>query len=366
MICNTLQNRITAPITISGDLYRVLNTNQIMKIFYIVTTICIFLLAQTTVAIAKESIYDEPQDFNTGTIDRNFIVNAEETTNNINGVEYEVMEVRDQMNDIISNPISIDENIVTENIEPIDNSEDVTSIIPTVQKKEVLITKYSKPKIETVSNKQIADEPIIIQSLTLLPTKKLLTNTDSSNVVTTSERKLDYNKHDINGILLEHGTEQWSCIHDTQNDLMWEVKSKSNDLRNPNNLYSWFKADSQTTSGIADGGRCQGDSECDTNAYVQAMNEQNFCGYNDWQLPTREQMQTLVYLKNNDESAKINKDYFPETVSSWYWTASENNDKKDFAWYVLFRNGVSLNDLKERPKHIRLVRQHSSQVAAYE
>ena len=34
------------------------------------------------------------------------------------------------------------------------------------------------------------------------------------------------------------------------------------------------------------------------------------------------------------------------------WLARRDN----FAWYVLFRNGIALNDLKERPKHIRLVR----------
>ena len=49
--------------------------------------------------------------------------------------------------------------------------------------------------------------------------------------------------------------------------------------------------------------------------------------------------------------------YFPETRASWYWTSSENKSRDDVAWYVLFRNGLALNDLKERPKHIRLVRE---------
>ena len=95
------------------------------------------------------------------------------------------------------------------------------------------------------------------------------------------------------------------------------------------------------------------------------MNKQNFCGHNDWRLPTREQLQTLVNLKDEIEPVKISKEYFPETVPSWYWTASEHNDNTDFAWYVLFRNGVSLNDLKERPKHIRLVRTQTQQIAEY-
>ena len=359
MIWNTLQNGITASMMISGDSYRALNTNQFKNIFYLITTVCILFLAQTKIVIAAESIYDEPQDLKTGTINRNFIDDVGKRTKNINGVKYEIMEVRDQINAIIANPVSIDEHVLTENAEVIDTSEDVTPIIPAVQKKEVLITRYSKPKIETINNKQTVDKPILIQSITLLPTKKTPANITDNNIATVAKNKPVYNKHDIDGTLLGHGTEKWSCIHDTKNNLMWEVKSNSNDLRNSNNLYSWFKAENQTTSGIADGGRCQGDSDCDTNAYVQAMNKQNFCGHNDWQLPTREQMQTLVYLKNDAKSAKINKDYFPKTVPSWYWTASEHNDNNNFAWYVLFRNGVSLSDLKERPKHIRLVREVS-------
>ena len=92
------------------------------------------------------------------------------------------------------------------------------------------------------------------------------------------------------------------------------------------------------------------------------MNKQNYCGYNDWQLPTREQMQSLVNLRNGNDKVKINKQYFPNTLPSWYWTSSEagNNDK--LAWYVLFRNGFALSDLKERPKHIRLVRKSMNSI----
>lgn len=180
-------------------------------------------------------------------------------------------------------------------------------------------------------------------------------------VIAAAETKTPYNKYDANGNLLDNESEQWACIHDTSNDLMWEVKSKDDTLRNSSNLYSWFDPDNKKLKGKPDGGRCEGGTECDTNAYVQAMNEKNFCGHNDWHLPTRVEMQTLVYFNDQNDPVKINKQYFPETVPSWYWTASENEESDDFAWYVLFRNGVALNDLKERPKHIRLVRYNNKQ-----
>lgn len=174
-----------------------------------------------------------------------------------------------------------------------------------------------------------------------------------------------YIKHDMKGKSLTDNNEQWTCVHDTQSGLMWEVKAQNDAMRNANNLYSWFNPETSTViKGKADGGRCKGEADCDTYAYVQEMNKRNYCGHNDWQLPTREQMQTLVYLDNGKEKVKINKRYFPQTMPSWYWTASENSNSDELAWYVLFRNGLALNDLKERPKHIRLVRVSNTKVSS--
>jgi hypothetical protein len=168
--------------------------------------------------------------------------------------------------------------------------------------------------------------------------------------------ELAYLKHDKDGNLLPDNQDNWVCVEDTRNNLTWEVKSSNGDLRDKNNSYSWFTPSHEGLKGIADGGRCKGDISCDTNAYIQAINKQNLCGHNDWRLPTREEMQSLVYHKNSPSDAKINSEYFPQAMPSWYWTASSNKDKPEYAWYILFRNGVSLNDLKKRPKHLRLVR----------
>lgn len=171
-----------------------------------------------------------------------------------------------------------------------------------------------------------------------------------------TEVKPAYIKQNTKGGSLEDNTEQWTCVHDTSTGLMWEVKSESDAMRKSSNLYSWYNPAGKTLQGKANGGRCEGDADCDTNAYIKAMNERNYCGHDDWQLPTREEMQTLVKMENGNEMVTINKRYFPQTKPSWYWTSTENSKREGFAWYVLFRNGFALNDLKERPKHIRLVR----------
>lgn len=163
-----------------------------------------------------------------------------------------------------------------------------------------------------------------------------------------------YLKLASNGEKLQNHTTTWACVEDVKSGLIWEVKSNNDGIRDKDHLYSWF--DPLLAGGISDGGRCKGNISCDTNAYVQAMNKQKLCGHDDWRLPTREEMQSLVYFDNENSRTRINSEYFPEAMASWYWTASSNENNPDYAWYVLFRNGISLNDLKTRPKHIRLVR----------
>lgn len=206
--------------------------------------------------------------------------------------------------------------------------------------KKIMPTKKSSPALMTVSNNSTFLQPVA----TTVVAKKVV------------EEQTFYIKHDANGDSLADTTEQWSCVLDARNGLMWETKSDNDAIRDSDNLYSWFDPQGKNFQGAPDGGRCKGSVDCDTNSYVQAMNKRNYCGHNDWQLPTREEMLTLVNLESGNDVATIDERYFPDTRPSWYWTSSENSGDDKLAWYVLFRNGFALNDLKKRPKHIRLVR----------
>jgi hypothetical protein len=154
------------------------------------------------------------------------------------------------------------------------------------------------------------------------------------------------------GDVLDDDAESWECVEDRGNQLTWEVKTNDGGIRDRDHSYSWL----EDGSGRSDGGRCKGGPDCDTRSYARAMNEQKLCGFSDWRLPTKEELETLVEYTDDPKQATINSVYFPEAVPSWYWTASEHPRRQEHAWYVLFRNGIALNDLKERPKHIRLVR----------
>ena len=289
----------------------------------------IFLLLQA---------HDLRADSGSGMINRAPLVKAAPKPTALEKISSNLDEIIKSINEI---PEEVEEdNVTAEQEKP---AEKIKVLEPAIA--EPKKTAHVPVKVETVKieSEEIPAKPVVAtqKQTPLLPAVK--TSTQEA-----------YFKLAANGEKLQNSTPTWDCVEDTNSGLTWEVKSSNGDIRDKNHLYTWF--DPSHNSGIADGGRCKGDISCDTNAYVQALNKQKLCGHDDWRLPTREEMQSLVYLDDNKADTKINTEYFPEALASWYWTASSNINNPDYAWYVLFRNGVSLNDLKDRPKHVRLVR----------
>jgi len=263
------------------------------------------------------------------------------TLTEIKEVENDLKKVIKNLNAINRNPDLKEDYVEVKEIE--------VKPVPVVPAPVAVKPKKIKKQPEKVALK--VEKPVIVPAVTVKAVSQVID-------------KPAYIKHDMNGSSLDNNKEQWACVQDTATGLMWEVKSESDAMRNPDNLYSWFEPETRAIKGKRDGGRCKGSADCDTHAYIEAMNKQNYCGHNDWRLPTREQMQTLVDFEGGDANTKIDNQYFPRTKPSWYWTSSEHDKKNDYAWYVLFRNGLALNDLKERPKHIRLVRMTNTEVSS--
>jgi hypothetical protein len=218
--------------------------------------------------------------------------------------------------------------------------------------------------MQAVGADKMIDRPAVLELAATTPvsTPGQSENTANEDIRTNAAAKLTavtaagFIKIANTGEPLDAKADRWECVEDKSSKLTWEVKKNDDGIRDKDHSYSWLRVINGENTGASNGGRCKGGIKCDTYSYVRAMNEQKLCGYSDWRLPTREEMETLVDYKTTEKDATINKTYFPEAVPSWYWTASENPRRENFAWYVLFRNGVALNDLKERPKHIRLVR----------
>jgi hypothetical protein len=95
----------------------------------------------------------------------------------------------------------------------------------------------------------------------------------------------------------------------------------------------------------------------DASGYITAVNSgAGLCGFTDWRLPTRDEMQSLVDYGVAISSPAIDTTWFPNTVGNWYWTASPVAGGTFYAWHVNFFNGVVSSNDNYSSYYVRLVR----------
>jgi hypothetical protein len=150
------------------------------------------------------------------------------------------------------------------------------------------------------------------------------------------------------------------CALDQFTGLTWEAKAETPGLHGRDNTYSWFSPGEDASGeldyrGKPDGGECSG-SKCDTHAIVLAVNEAGYCGFNDWRMPTRDELGSISDPRKNAKPPSINIIYFPNTRSGDYWSSNDYQFHWNTAWLWGFGNGLDRVEWKESPKYVRLVR----------
>lgn len=111
------------------------------------------------------------------------------------------------------------------------------------------------------------------------------------------------------------------------------------------------------------GADCDGGA-ASTHTWSQALgvaitaNTANHKGHNDWRLPNRTELESLVDITRWNPA--IDTSAFPNTVSNWYWSSTSYTPFPAFAWYVHFDYGYSFGEYRVLNFHVRLVRRGQS------
>ena len=159
-----------------------------------------------------------------------------------------------------------------------------------------------------------------------------------------------YTKLDENGNDLPPEATEWVMVRDNVTGLIWEVKEDKDDVQNysntndADNTYTWYDGVSGTP----------GDGT-DTLDFINALNTEQFGGYSDWRLPTVKELSSLVD-SSIPPGPTINTDYFPNTVSSNYWSSTTYAPNSNYAWDVDFNDGEVWGRGKSGDDHVRAVR----------
>lgn len=156
------------------------------------------------------------------------------------------------------------------------------------------------------------------------------------------------------------------CVSDLATGLTWESKVDEG-LHAARSTYSWYNPEQSYSEldyrGLPNGGECV-DSGCDTAAFLTAVNETGHCGFNDWRLPSRDEMHSITDLRRGRVAPTAYLDFFPDTQSAEYWTAHDYSFQYDSAWAWSFEYGHDRVDWKKTPKYVRLVRGDSAELSA--
>lgn len=169
--------------------------------------------------------------------------------------------------------------------------------------------------------------------------------------------------------------DDWGCTRDNITGLLWEVKTTDGGLRDTGWSYTWYsdatRGDGTSNelnagdAGVENGGTCFNQYDittndtgnyCDTAGFVAAVNASGLCGFTDWRLPTRRELETLIHF--GAQNPAIDTNYFPNTAAlfgDYYWISATWPSSPNLAWYTPFNYGYTGLYGKLNPFHVRLV-----------
>ena len=151
------------------------------------------------------------------------------------------------------------------------------------------------------------------------------------------------------------------CVQDNNTGLIWEGKTASPATsRLGTRTYTNYDSTSsaQKPNGLTSVNPTQTEIDAITNSigYRDSVRTSNLCGYNDWRLPTKEELQGIV-VSGSGSNPKIDTEWFPNTQNHAYWSSSPDVGYFYNSWFLNFSNGnVYSHYGRNNDFHVRLVR----------
>lgn len=149
------------------------------------------------------------------------------------------------------------------------------------------------------------------------------------------------------------------CVKDNVSGLVWEGKPTTG-LRASSNSYTNYDrtTELQFWNGTARVAPTPADIDAASNSigYLKAVNASALCGYSDWRLPTRDELNQLTV---SSATPSIDSAWFPNTQPTFYWASTPFVGDASNAWGVNFVSGVVGFNLRNFSRMVRLVRSPS-------
>lgn len=200
--------------------------------------------------------------------------------------------------------------------------------------KEKVGTSLPKSTVQTNTPQPKTVQPTLdhVAAFEQLKQQKALTEQQKAYL----EAKKHWQKIGQNGELVDFDAPHWAAAIDKKTQLMWAINpSKTADFPNPNEEMEWD----------------------DAMAWSEYVNTQGWCGYQDWRLPTIDELKTLR-TKSKQPNLFIREHVFNDinTEHYWVWSSSPVALNSGHAWIVNFHHGNDYASHKDYAYYVRLVR----------